>query len=263
MWIFTSAGFVSAVEHRDDKNLLMVRGRDKESLMTMLSGIELAGKAADEDYGVDAMTIYSETGSDYPWRVVVSKATFAIWMQFEIMNYLNYHNFKNALAENKGDKWKKAAMNVWTDMLAVEDKPRHWRPYSALADDELNNLLVAEGVIDAEHDYRDMSETELEDIHAQLVHMNSQSVAPREDPSVMTDLGEIPDPYEGDAYDLAYRDGKLVSYEDAADQLFGADELPEDHLETALYADRTIGNDDMDDWHYSETKGEYRGYGGF
>ena len=32
MWIFTSTGFVSAVVHRDDADLIVVRARDRESL---------------------------------------------------------------------------------------------------------------------------------------------------------------------------------------------------------------------------------------
>lgn len=144
MWIFTSAGFVSAVEHRDDESLLMIRARDKESLKVMLQGVAEAGKAAEEDYGVDGMTIYSEGGSDYPWRVVMSKATFAIWTTHEIMNFLKYHNFKNALTAIRGEKWHRAAMNVWTDMLAVEDKPDGWKPYQHLSDHEVDMLIKEE-----------------------------------------------------------------------------------------------------------------------
>lgn len=147
MWIFTSAGFVSAVEHRDDEKLLMVRARDEDSLKIMAQGIEAAGKAADENYG--EIKIYSEGGSDYPWRAVVSKATFAIWVQFEIMNYLVYPNFKTALTAFRGEKWHRAAMNVWTDMLAVEDKPKGWAPYQHLSDKELVTM-IEEGVKDAD-----------------------------------------------------------------------------------------------------------------
>lgn len=273
MWIFTSAGFVSAVQHRDDENLLMVRGRDKESLFTMLQGIEAAGKANDEDYGVDAMTIYSEEISDYPWRVVVSKATFAIWVQFEILNYLNYHNFKNALTQIKGEKWHRAAMNVWTAMLAVEDvkKPTHFRPYAELNDAELNQLLIQEGIIDAEHDYKDMSVEELEDIHAVLVEMNSTSVLPKR---TEEDI---------ESYELSYavEEGRLT-YSQAVEILYPSDAIngydgdPEegeivDEGDPEYYQprDRAMVFDEgsetipSEDWHYNEEKDRWPGYAGF
>lgn len=121
MWIWTTGGFLSAVEHRDDSSKLMVRARDKQSLETMIQGVELAGKAAGTEY--EALEIVQKLPSDYPWRVEISKATFAIYVQHEIMNYLNYHNFKSALTAYRGEQWHKAAMNVWTDMLAVTDSP--------------------------------------------------------------------------------------------------------------------------------------------
>lgn len=118
MWIWTSGGFLSAVEHRDDSSKLMVRARDRESLEVMVDGAELAGKAAGVD---EKLEIIQKLPSDYPWRVEISKATFALYLQYEVMNYLNYHNFKNALTETRGQKWHDAAMSVWTDMLAVTD----------------------------------------------------------------------------------------------------------------------------------------------
>lgn len=119
MWVFTTGGFVSAVEHRDDKDKVMVRARDKQSLQTMIEGIELAGAAAGDD--LTGLEIVKKTPSDYPWRVEMLKATFALFLVHETMNYLNYHNFKNGLTETRGEKWHKAAMNVWVDMLAVSD----------------------------------------------------------------------------------------------------------------------------------------------
>lgn len=129
MWLFTTGGFLSAVEHRDDKNMLMVRARDKQSLETMLEGIELAGAAEGKE--TEKLEIVQKLPSDYPWRVEVTKATFALFVQHEIMNYLNYHNFKSAVTEIRGNKWHNAAMNVWVDMLAVSDVPdtNHYGPY--------------------------------------------------------------------------------------------------------------------------------------
>jgi hypothetical protein len=121
MWVFTSGGFVSAVQHRDNPDLVMVRARDRQSLETMLEGIELTGVADDEKFV--RPDIVSVPG-DYRWRVTVSKSTFVLFLQFEVLNYLNYDNFKNALTETRGKKWHNAAMGVWTDMLAIDDGPK-------------------------------------------------------------------------------------------------------------------------------------------
>lgn len=121
MWVFTSGGFVSAVQHRDNEDLVMVRARDRQSLETMLEGVELTGAADGEVF--DRPEIVSVPG-DYRWRVTVSKATFVLFLQFEVLNYLNYDNFKDALSASRGKIYHDAAMGVWVKMLAVDDGPK-------------------------------------------------------------------------------------------------------------------------------------------
>lgn len=126
MWIFASSGFVSAVEHRDNHDMLMVRARDRKSLEFMISSIELAGAALPEDGSegvVDKdLKIVSSPSGDYRHRVVVSKATFALYLQFEVNNYLRYPNFKSELAKvRKEPEFSRAAHRVWDDMQLVSD----------------------------------------------------------------------------------------------------------------------------------------------
>ena len=132
MWIFTTEGFVSAVEDKTDADKVVVRARDKKSLEAMLQTIELAGDAINHDAadGVEPVEfgpyeIVTGLGTDYRWRVSgIDKGTFALFMQFEIMNFLGYGNFKDALTKSRGDEYHDAAMNVWVDMLAVDDGPK-------------------------------------------------------------------------------------------------------------------------------------------
>lgn len=130
MWIFTNAGFVSAVQHRLDHDYLMIRARDEESLITMVEGIELNGVAEDSEGNpiAEDLSIWSEDKSDYKWRCVVSKATFGLWLQYEVLNFLDYDNYKSSLTATRGEVWHKAAMGVWCDMLKVTDGPEedHW-----------------------------------------------------------------------------------------------------------------------------------------
>lgn len=126
MWIFTTGGFVSAVEHRDDKKKVMVRARDKQSLEEMLSGItkefqESGGKTEEEAKALVAeWPIYSVVG-DYKWRAVVPKSAFAMFLVYETMNYVNYSNFKSKLTATRGTKWHDVAMKVWSAMFGIED----------------------------------------------------------------------------------------------------------------------------------------------
>jgi hypothetical protein len=132
MWIFTTEGFISAVQDPNKDDCVQVRARDKKSLESMLQSIELAGEAinADAAEGVEPVVfgpyeIVTGKGTDYRWRVQgLDKGTFALFMQFEILNYLSYKNYKSALTASRGQKYHDAAMNVWVDMLAVDDGPR-------------------------------------------------------------------------------------------------------------------------------------------
>lgn len=132
MWIFTTEGFISAVQDRKDEDKVVVRARDKKSLEAMLQTIELAGEAINRDAadGVEPVEfgpyeIVTGLGTDYRWRVSgIDKGTFALFMQFEIMNFLGYSNFKDALTKSRGRVFHDAAMSVWVDMLAVDDGPK-------------------------------------------------------------------------------------------------------------------------------------------
>lgn len=125
MWVFTTGGFTSAVEHRDDKKSVMVRARDKKSLEEMLSGIEKgfveAGKTeAEAAEMVKDWKIYAVLG-DYKWRVVVPKSAYATYLVYEAMTYVNYSNFKSKLTATRGQKWHDVAMKVWSAMFGIED----------------------------------------------------------------------------------------------------------------------------------------------
>lgn len=106
MWIFTQTGFVSAVQHRDDPDLLVVRARDRLSLEPLAAAATL--------------DITTNATSDYPYRVIVSKDDFAAWTLAQIED-LNYPNFKNQVAVTRGKKFASHLSDVWATMLRAED----------------------------------------------------------------------------------------------------------------------------------------------
>jgi hypothetical protein len=110
MWIFTQTGFVSAVQHRDDKNLLVVRARDRLSL-------EPLAEATQAEITTNAM-------ADYPYRVIVSKDDLAAWTVDQIDD-LSYPNFKNQVAVTRGKQFASRLGSVWATMLEAEDAEAH------------------------------------------------------------------------------------------------------------------------------------------
>lgn len=123
LWIFTSDGFLSAVEHRADANKLMVRARDRKSLENLVAGSQMAGAADGED-DLKYEDIYSEKNSDYAHRIVVSKATFALWVSFEVMNMITYPNFKSEAAKYRSGQWMTSLHGVWHEMNKVDEAPK-------------------------------------------------------------------------------------------------------------------------------------------
>lgn len=113
MWLTTTAGFFSAVQDRTDPDRLVVRTRDRESAQALVDGVEtLCG---------EAVSITEREGTDYPYRVYVSRENYALWVSFEVRQYVTYHNFKDAVKETRGAKWASALAKVWGAMLEVTD----------------------------------------------------------------------------------------------------------------------------------------------
>ena len=110
MWLFTETGFVSAVQHREDKDLLVVRARDRISLepLAEATGTEITTNAY----------------SDYPYRVIVHKADFNTWVSNAI-KFLDYPNFKNQVAVTRGKAFAHTLGSVWAKMLDAEDEEAH------------------------------------------------------------------------------------------------------------------------------------------
>ena len=98
MWVFTTAGFLSAVEHRDDPEFLIVRARAAEDLD------ELCRWAGSER--VDT------PDADYPYRTIIRKQKFADWLRAQAAA-IDYPNFKDAVADRQGGGRASVYAQVW------------------------------------------------------------------------------------------------------------------------------------------------------
>lgn len=105
MWIMTTRGFYSAVQHRGDPNRIMVRARCEEDIRNLLDLIDA------EPWSLER--------SDYEWRLECSVAdwtTALAAMSLEI----DYDNFKNAVAKRQGHERANVYMSVWSALLRLE-----------------------------------------------------------------------------------------------------------------------------------------------
>ena len=83
MWICLNNAFISAVQHRNEPDNLMVRARRKEHLAAALPGYE----------------IEETPRADYRYRTVISKEAFKREINSQI-DMIDYDNFKNSVKDN-------------------------------------------------------------------------------------------------------------------------------------------------------------------
>ncbi len=106
MWIFTETGFVSAVRHFKEKDKLVVRARDQQSLEALANAV--------------GSEIVRTPSNDYPYRVFVDDSVFAAWLSKQTLA-VDYTNFKNRVHDSRGHDFADALMSVWSAMHQVED----------------------------------------------------------------------------------------------------------------------------------------------
>lgn len=142
MWIFTTAGFISAVQDYDDLsgNTLLVRARDRASIQTVADGVELIAD-------VPAPSVVVGGGTDYPYRIRVGRAEFAAWLGHEVMNYLTYGNFKSAAKDSLGTAAEDVLSRVWVTLHGLTDDAG-WSAVASWATDDWEEY-GDEGVIPA------------------------------------------------------------------------------------------------------------------
>ena len=119
MWVFTETGFVSAVVHYEDPNLLMVRARDKKSLDGLQEATEMS-------------EVKDTPDGDYPHRITVRKSDFEKWL-VDSVGKMKYHNYKSRVAQVRGHDFAAPLHDVWEVMHEVEENPeRKYRYQNSL-----------------------------------------------------------------------------------------------------------------------------------
>jgi hypothetical protein len=105
MWVITTRGFYSVVQHRTEPNKVLVRARCEEDI-----------RALEDIVGIEPFSLDS---SDYEWRI---EMPMAVWLKAmtEITLDIDYDNFKNAVKDAQGSKRANVYMSVWSVLLRLE-----------------------------------------------------------------------------------------------------------------------------------------------
>jgi hypothetical protein len=102
MWVFTTGGFISVVQDRDDPKLLVVRARTREHMRAFLDGC-----------GLHKVSITHYPEADYAFRSWVSHRTFAEWLAAQA-EAIDYENFKDACkARGAARTYLDALLVIW------------------------------------------------------------------------------------------------------------------------------------------------------
>ena len=103
MWLMTTRGFYSVVEHRDDADRLLVRARCQADIAA------LSDLVAGEPVRLD--------DADYAWRVETTRDEWKAAMQV-LVGEITYPNFKSAIMD---DAHVHAYHQVWGVMHELND----------------------------------------------------------------------------------------------------------------------------------------------
>jgi hypothetical protein len=103
MWLMTTRGFYSVVEHRDDADRLLVRARTRADIEALV-GL------------VAAAPVWLES-ADYAWRVETTRTEWQAAMRV-LVGEITYPNFKSAI---KDDVHVQAYHRVWHVMHELND----------------------------------------------------------------------------------------------------------------------------------------------
>ena len=89
MWVFCKSGFFSAVEHREDASLVMVRARFRGDLERFLKTHKIKAKVA------------CTPGADYKYRITIKKDEWSKAVSSEA-EAIDYDNFKSSVHDGSG-----------------------------------------------------------------------------------------------------------------------------------------------------------------
>lgn len=106
MWVYTRDGFYSIVQHRDQPDVAVVRGRVEEDIRRFAERLV--------KYGVET-DVWADESADYLWRFYAPLETVGRVLG-ELTEEIDYDNFKSAAPKDRGA----VLMAVWDQTTKLE-----------------------------------------------------------------------------------------------------------------------------------------------
>lgn len=117
MWVFTTKGFFSIVEHKKDPNRVVIRARIRKDIESI--------KMLFEKLGLEVSDVVENVSFDYRYRVFASRPDWASAMT-KLITDVGYKNFKNAVYEADSleirDKRHEAYLDIWVIMHELQSR---------------------------------------------------------------------------------------------------------------------------------------------
>ncbi len=132
MWIVSTSGFISVVADRDDRDVLVIRARDKRTLELLL---QLARPLLDVlrlSKRVQPMTVpepvIEESGTtDYRFRVRLPRAVVREAVAGMVAD-ISYDNVKTAVTRSRGVRYGTVLNDAWVVFRRLQEpEPRNKR----------------------------------------------------------------------------------------------------------------------------------------
>lgn len=126
MWIFTTFGFFSVTETRNDYNRSKLKGDTEipvqpEGTLQVRARVRGDLENLRDRYLPELSEIYEMPWRDYPYRAFTDKQSFAAAMVL-IIHDLTYNNFKATVEKEQGYPRESLYASVWGVMYGAEQK---------------------------------------------------------------------------------------------------------------------------------------------
>ena len=108
MWIFTTQGFYSVVQHVDRPEQVIVRCRTREDL-------EALGEQ------IPSLEPFEDAGADYRYRAVVDRSDWVAALS-ALAEQLDYPNFKNEVANRQGYERSALYGHLWSALRPLQPR---------------------------------------------------------------------------------------------------------------------------------------------
>lgn len=109
MWIQTTKGAFSIVQHRDEKTQVLVRARREQDIL------RFAGMVSNSDKMVGP---WKDNMADYPWRIKISAEECSLVLCRLVLE-INYDNFKSSVRDKQ---LLSAYYGVYESLLDIDER---------------------------------------------------------------------------------------------------------------------------------------------